>query len=125
MIDLASLRGKVVVVTVISTWAGPALIETELYRALHQRYGGKLEIVTIVMERPEMVQIFQKQFALPYLVGWVDDPAALSSADGPFGEITLIPTSILLDREGRIAARMDGTWAPAVLEEAIQRLLAP
>lgn len=125
-LSLTSLRGRPVVVTVISTWADPALVEVPRYKALHQRYQDRLAILCVVLdEDPAMARIFQESFDIPYGVVTVADRPGFTGEAGPFGPIGSIPTSVLLDAEGRIAARMDGMWDPNLLEEAVARLLPP
>ncbi len=124
-LTLGSLRGKLVIVTIINTWAGTALVEIPHYKELLHRHADDLAIVCIAMdEHPEQVEIFASTFELPYPAGTVDDRAWFISRDGPFGPIGTVPTSVVLDRTGVIAVRMDGTWVPDVLESAIERLLA-
>lgn len=123
--SLAALRGKVVLVNVITTWSDPALLQVPKLRDIYNDNLGHLEVLCLVLdEDPRMAQIFSESFAPPYRVGTVPNQARFMGKSGPFGPITVIPTSILLDQKGRIAARMDGLWAPGVLEEAIERLRA-
>ncbi len=123
-VSLGSLRGKVVLVTVMATWSDPALIEVTMFKRLVERYPERLEILCLALDDdPKMVQIFQETFSIPYRVATVDDPARFTSERGPFGPITVMPTSVLLNQEGKIAARMDGLWEPAVLQRALKTLL--
>lgn len=41
-----------------------------------------------------------------------------------FGGVRLLPTSYLIDREGRIRNEVSGMFAPVALDQAVQRLLA-
>jgi thiol-disulfide isomerase/thioredoxin len=121
--NLASLRGEPVLVAVFATWSDPALVELRLFEEMKTRYP-QLQVVCAVVEQDlRMVQIFEETFTLPFVVGMVQDPVAFTGARGPFGPITISPTSVLLDRQGRIAARMDGMWPPKLLPEAIERVL--
>jgi thiol-disulfide isomerase/thioredoxin len=124
-ITLGGLRGKVVLVTIVTTWSDFALLEVPRFKKLAEAHGRDLAIVCIALDEDErMVRIFRDTFQIPYLVTTASDPKALTSAAGPFGEITIIPTSILLDREGKVVARMDGMWPPHVLEDAVQKVAA-
>lgn len=125
VLTLGSLRGRVVLVTVMTTWADPALSEVPRFKELLAKTDPKqFAIVAIVLEKPELARIFARAFRVPYYVGTVDDPAELTGPSGPLGPVTIIPTSALLDRDGRIAARMDGIWPKGLLEEAVGRLVA-
>jgi thiol-disulfide isomerase/thioredoxin len=124
-LSLGELRGRVVLVTVISTWSDPALLEVPPLKALHKKYArDDVEIVCVVLEEPKIAAIFAKTFEIPYIVTTAEDPAELTSKDGPFGAITIVPTSILLDRDGRIAARMEGIWPPDDRLAKLDRLVA-
>jgi thiol-disulfide isomerase/thioredoxin len=126
VLTLGSLRGKNVLITIFTTWADYALLEVPRMKYVASRYDPKdFVVVGIALDDDKrMVTIFASTFEIPYYVGMVADRAAFTSANGPFGEIALIPTSILLDREGRIVARMDGVWPEGVLEAAVDRLVA-
>ncbi len=121
---LAASRGKVVLVTVITTWSGPALVEVPLLNELQRDYGPDLEVLCVALdEDPAMIKIFGQSFNIEYTLLQAHDPALFTGPDGPLGPINIVPTSVLLDRQGRIAARMDGLWAPNVLREAVRSLV--
>lgn len=122
-LSLATLRGRPVLVTVMTTWADFALLEVPRFRALYEAYRGRIEIVCVALDPDvRMVRIFRDTFAIPYRVAVVDDAAGFTGRDGPFGPVSVIPTSILIDAEGVIAARMDGMWPDGVLEQAVQKV---
>jgi hypothetical protein len=125
-LTLGSLRGRVVLVTVMTTWADLALLEVPRLKKIATSYHPKdLVVVAIALdEHINMVRIFAKTFEIPYYVGTVSDPAQFTGSEGPFGAITIIPTSILVDRDGRMVARMEGLWPNGVLEEGVRRLVA-
>lgn len=121
---LAEQRGRVVLLTVISTWADPALLEVPRLKAMRAKFAETdLSIICVVMEDAKIAGIFEKTFQIPYLVAVPDDVVALSAPEGPLGGVAILPTSFLFDREGRFAARMDGIWPEGVLEEALDRLV--
>ena len=122
-ITLGSLRGKVVLVTVVTTWSDFALLEVPRFKALADKYAADLAVVCIALDEDlRMIRIFRDTFQIQYPVATVRDPKQFTSEEGPFGPITMIPTSFLLDREGNVAARMDGMWPREVLENAVQKV---
>jgi hypothetical protein len=125
-LTLGSLRGQVVLVHLIDPAGAPSLLEVpRLIHLAKQHHDAPFKIVCVAFDdQPAAVRIFGETFEIPYALGMVDDPQSLAGPAGPFGPIGILPTSILLDKDGRIAARMDGRWAPGVLEEAVRRLLA-
>lgn len=122
---LSALRGKPVVVAVIATWAGPALVEVERLQAISRIRSREVALVVLVLdEETEMAAIFAETFGLPEAVGRVENSARFAGNEGPFGPIAVVPTGILLDAEGRIALRSDGPWPTGVLQKALDSLLA-
>lgn len=121
--SLAALRGRPVVVEVVATWAGPALVEVERLRSIQAAEGDRIHVVILVLDpEPQMAAIFAETFEIPEAVGRVDDVERFVSEDGPFGPIGVVPTGILLGSDGRILLRSDGPWPPGVLERALARL---
>ena len=111
---LGDLRGKVVLVDVWATWCPPcraALPEiVKLQKAADDRYA----VVAISVDRGGFDDLG------PFLAGATGlhpelaiDPVvpADRAALAPFGEIRGIPTTFVLDREGRILARWSGFQA--------------
>lgn len=108
---LGDLRGKVVLVDVWATWCPPcraALPEiTRLQKAADARYA----VVAISVDKGGFgdVQPFLAQAARlhPEMAVEAVVPADPDALD-PLGEISGIPTTFVLDREGRILARWSG-----------------
>jgi hypothetical protein len=123
---LGSLRGRVVIVTVIATWADTALFEVPRLKALYERYSREeLAIVCLALDDMRAaIEVFVDSFSVPYPVLVPEDPEGLVGPEGPFGAIAVIPTSVVLAPSGEIAIRSDGVWPEGVLEKAIDRLLA-
>lgn len=123
-VTLAAFRGQVLLVTVLTTWNDFALLEVPLFEELRQAHAPDFEVLCVVLdEDPKMREIFRETFGVSFPVVAPHDPPRFTSEAGPFGPIGILPTSVLLDREGRIVARNDGLWTPAVLREAVERLV--
>lgn len=123
--SLAALRGRVVAVVIVATWSDPALLELSRFSLIQRRFESELAVLAVVVdEEPQMVEITRRAYPDSIRFVRADLPRRFLSEGGPFGRITLTPTSVLVDRTGRIAARMDGVWPDGVLLEAVQRLAA-
>ena len=123
--SVAALRGRVVAVIVVASWSDPALLELSRFGLLARRFGAKLAVLAVLVdEEPQMVEITRAAYPESIRFVRVDLPERFLSRRGPFGRITLTPTSVLLDKAGRIAARMEGVWPDGLLLKAVQRLAA-
>jgi thiol-disulfide isomerase/thioredoxin len=120
---LDSLKGKVVVLDFWAPWCVPCRKSFPFLDGLQQRYGaGGLVVLGLTLERKtDSIQDFLADFPVSFQV--VRDTSAKSGSD--FGVVAM-PTTFLLDREGRIAARFEG-GDPSThekIEAAAKRLLA-
>ena len=68
----------------------------------------------------DVVRPFLDQGDIDYGIALADTVERLA----PFGPITVLPTTWLIDRQGRLATTHVGLVNPTVLESDIQQLLA-
>lgn len=116
-----TLKGKVVVVDFWATWCGPCVHEIPGYVALQKKHGEKgLVIVGVsVDQRGEaVVKPFAKKMKVNY-------PLAMATPEviAAFGGIEAIPTTFLIDREGKIRHRKQGAMESEDYEKLILTLL--
>ena len=120
---LKDLQGKVVFLNFWATWCGPCRDEMPSMEALYTQYKDKgLEIIAVnVRESSKEVLAFMNEYSLSF-------PAVLDS-DGRVSNsygIQAIPTSFIIDREGKIITRLVGSidWDTPEIRAAIESLLA-
>ncbi|UYZ60029.1 TlpA disulfide reductase family protein [Hymenobacter latericus] len=104
-VALSSLRGKYVLMDFWASWCGPCRRENPELLKLYQAYRGKgLELYSVATDdKPEA---WRKAIAADGLT-WTqvfDDPKAAQPAKETYG-IRALPTTILLDPQGRIIAK--------------------
>jgi thiol-disulfide isomerase/thioredoxin len=118
-ITLATLQGKVVLLNFWATWCGPCRAEIPDLVALQERYKGRLQIIGLNVDDEEAdIQQYVQETGINY-------PVAMTSNDVriQFGGIPALPTSFVLDTEGRVVQKHVGLWNPAVYETEIRALL--
>lgn len=103
--SLASLRGKVVVLDFWASWCAPCRKSFPFLNSLQDRHAGEgLQVVGLTLEEDdEGVRKFLE--AVPARFTIVRDPSERAGEE--FGVVAM-PTTILIDRDGRIAARFEG-----------------
>jgi thiol-disulfide isomerase/thioredoxin len=98
-------RGKVTLVNFWATWCGPCRQEIPDLIALQKKYGKHLQVIGISQDEapPDVVKAFVEEQDMNY-------PVAMSTEDSAaaFPGITALPTSYLIDREGRIVQKHVG-----------------
>jgi peroxiredoxin len=120
-VRLSDLKGKVVILDFWATWCGPCRMEIPDLVKLQSKYGAKgLTIVGLTVTSPEKdVRSFAQAQGMNY-------PVLLDADDltNRYGGIVGIPTTFVVDRQGRITQKFIGVMSTQTFEEAIQPLLA-
>ncbi|MCI0571487.1 MAG: TlpA family protein disulfide reductase [Myxococcaceae bacterium] len=121
----AALAGKVVLVNFFATWCFPCVQEVPALRALQQKYGPKGFTVVAVgldLEGARVIAPYAEAYALPFPVLVADD--AIREGRSVYGRIQELPTSVLLDGQGRALAGWSGLVSPERVEPLIEAALA-
>ena len=118
----ASMNGRVTVVNFWASWCGPYKAEwDELLAAA--KANPKVAFVGInTMDRFDSAQDFLKENTSPYLQVFDERGVMMASYKGiPHG---VMPTTLILDAKGRIAAWRAGPIKEAQLQRGIRAVLA-
>lgn len=121
-IALADLRGKVVLVNFWATWCPPCRVEMPGFQKVYTKYRDQgFTIVGLSNDRGprSVVTEFVQARSLTF-------PIAMANAEAvrAFGHPRALPTSYLIDRQGRIRYTVPGIFAQAALDRAVRELLA-
>ena len=114
--DLADLRGKVVLVNLWATWCEPCLREMPSLERLQSRLGERLAVLAVSEDRGgnKAVEPFIAKLGLKSVKIYIDPKSEVGHAFGARG----LPTSFLIDREGKVLGRVEGAaeWdSPKIL----------
>ena len=116
-VSLSEFAGKVVLVNLWATWCEPCLREMPSLERVQSRLGDKIAVVAISEDRggSKTVEPFIDKLRLKSVKIYLDPKSAMERAFKVQG----LPTSFLIDRQGRVLGRVEGgaEWdAPKLLE---------
>lgn len=121
---LSDFRGQVVVLNLWATWCPPCRKEMPTLDALQQRLGGDdFRVVALSVDQggAEAVQEFYDEIGIEHLPLYIDSSMRVMSDLGVRG----LPTTLVLDAQGREVARLVGEtdWAAPRMIEYLRELI--
>jgi len=122
---LADLRGKVVLVNFFSSDCLPCVDEVpRLVRVRRDLVDQGFEVVGVALDLYGEVtcRLFTERYGVDYPV--VLASRRMFEGETPFGRLSGLPMSVLLDREGAVAGAVLGLVGEERLREAVGALLA-
>lgn len=116
----ADARGKVVLLNFWATWCGPCRAEIPDLVELQSRYKDRLQVVGLIVDDDDLDAIhkFVQEFRINYPVAVASDDLRVQ-----YGGIAALPTSFLIDPQGRVVQKHTGLRDPALYETEIRSLL--
>jgi len=119
-LTLADSRGKVVLLNFWATWCGPCQAEIPDLIELQQKYKDQLQVIGLIVDEDDasVVKSVVAETRINY-------PVAMTSPEvrTQYGGIAALPTSFVLDTQGRIVQKHEGLRDPALYETEIRALL--
>jgi thiol-disulfide isomerase/thioredoxin len=117
---LASSKGKVILLNFWATWCGPCRAEIPDLVGLQNKYKDRLQILGLVVDDDDQdaIKEFSERFGINYPVAIAGDDIRMQ-----YGGIAALPTSFVLDAEGRIVQKHEGLRNPVLYETEIRALL--
>lgn len=120
-VALSSFHGKVVLLTLWTTTCGQCETEMSWFTNFQDAYRAQgFAVLGVAVERDGWARVmpYLNQRPVNYQIA-IGDRARAQSAVGPS-----IPTTLILDRQGRIAVRHVGYCSRAEFQRDIQKVLA-
>jgi thiol-disulfide isomerase/thioredoxin len=120
-VTLADSKGKVILLNFWATWCGPCRAEIPDLVQLQNKYKDRLQILGLVVDDDDQdaIKAFVEKFGINYPVAAATDDIRMQ-----YGGIPALPTSFVLDAEGRIVQKHEGLRDPVLYETEIRALLS-
>jgi thiol-disulfide isomerase/thioredoxin len=123
-ISTAALRGKVVLINFWATWCPPCREEIPDLVALQDKYKDQLQIIGISQDSGSVEDV--RRFVAEHRMNY---PTVMSTAEieALFPGVYALPTTFVLDREGKLAQKHVGLLNAAITDTETRSLagLAP
>ncbi|MEO5924464.1 MAG: TlpA disulfide reductase family protein [Bryobacteraceae bacterium] len=120
-VKLSDYKDKVVLLNFWATWCGPCEVEIPWFKEFEQTYKDRGFAVLGVSSDEDgwpAVRPYMKALSMNYRVA-LDD----GKMPSPYKEIEALPTTFLLDRQGRIAVSHTGLVGKNVYQAGVEELL--
>jgi len=113
--------GQVAVVNVWASWCAPCRAEAPTLAALSEKYKDAAFIGILTRDNPVNAEAFSRRFALPYPT-LIDDSVLIGFRKSL--PANAIPSTVVIDKKGNVAARISGEVTVASLSELIEKVSA-
>jgi cytochrome c biogenesis protein CcmG/thiol:disulfide interchange protein DsbE len=120
-VTLADYKGKVVLLNFWATWCGPCKIEIPWFSDFEQKYKDRgFAVLGVAMDEEgwEIVKPYIAKNKVNYRILAGDDATAQM-----YGGVESLPTTFMIDAEGRIASTHVGLVSKSDYENEIVQLL--
>jgi len=121
IVHLSDFKGKVVLLDFWATWCGPCNIEIPWFTEFERRYKDRgFEVLGVSMDDDgwKAINPFVAEKRINYRIVLGNDITG-----DQYGGVEALPTTFVIDRDGRIASVHVGLSGRKEFEDAIEKLL--
>jgi tetratricopeptide (TPR) repeat protein len=121
-VKLSDFKGKVVLLNFLATWCSSSLKEIPYFISLYDQYKKQgFEMISICVDKEGIkgIKSFAEQYKINYPI-LISDQSVLKL----YGSISYIPTTFLIDREGKIRSQYIGYRDKSIFESDIKSLIS-
>lgn len=124
-LDLATLQGKVIVLNVWGSWCAPCRAEApDLKKASDETHDLGVRFVGVdTRDNDAAARAFERNYDITYPSFRDPDGKLLLGFNGRI-PLSAVPSTVFIDRDGRIAARIIGPTTYTTLSELVKGLAA-
>jgi thiol-disulfide isomerase/thioredoxin len=123
-VELSDFKGRLVVVNLWATWCEPCLREMPSLERLQSKLGDRIAVLGVSEDRggSKTVEPFTAKLGLKSVKIFIDPKSAVGRAV----EMRGLPTSLLIDRDGKSLGRVEGAaeWDSPKLMAVLDRFLS-
>lgn len=119
-IDASELRGKPVLLNFWYAGCAPCRAEAPHLVELHEKFGQKIEFFGVnVRDEKGTAEAFEENFKIDY-PSFKDTDGKVLYSLSKFVPAQAVPTTLILDDQGRVAARILGEIDPSILRTLLE-----
>lgn len=117
-LQISTLAGKVIVFDFWATWCVPCRAQYPLYQQVKEHYKGRQDVAFLSLDTDE-----DRTLVEPFLTAQKWDKSVYFE-DGltRLLQVSDIPTTVLLDKQGKVASRMNGFLPETFVMQLIERI---
>jgi len=123
-VELSDFKGRLVVVNLWATWCEPCLREMPSLERLQSKLGDRIAVLGVSQDRGsnKTVEPFIAKLGLKSVKIFIDPKSVVGRAF----EVRGLPTSLLIDRDGKLLGRVEGAaeWDSPKIMAVLDRFLS-
>ncbi|HEY2823510.1 MAG TPA: TlpA disulfide reductase family protein [Candidatus Acidoferrum sp.] len=119
-LSLTASHGKVILLNFWATWCGPCRAEIPDLIELQKKYADRLQIIGLDVDDDDSTEVkkFVAANGINYPIGMATNEIRVQ-----YGGVAALPTSFVLDDQGRVVQKHEGLRNPLLYEYEIRALI--